>query len=174
MSIKLDEQELFDIKQKFLREIPHPILIQKQIDRLSKKAEDSFGHQEVEFSQRELESFLKEYTLVLMPIKLSVSNAQTGEALRRALSSLLFCQNKLISKLSEYVIAFNSEKFKDIKMSTTIDVYAIQKFISENSLKESEINAYLCSAFEKADSESISILTESVVRAKKIEDYGKL
>jgi thymidine phosphorylase len=171
----MDDQQLFELKQKFLREVPHPTIIKNHIKRLDNSigADEQINAVFVE-SESELENFLLEYQAKLMPIKLEVANGKGPEQLANSLLKLLKLQQNLIRKLGSYEIDSQSEKFKEIKLSTAFDTHKLMKFLRSDNIKESEINAYLWTAFEQSNRTEYSILTEAVVRAKKIIDYEQI
>lgn len=175
MDSNKEEQLLFDVKQKFLREIPHPTIIRKNAERLASSVSLELNFEkQVLVTDVSLENFLENTISELMTIKLKVSNSQNAEELAHSLLQLWKVQSKLIARLASYEIDNRHESFTTVKMSDPLDPYKILKYLRSSLIRESEINDYLCRAFEKLDSEPLSILTEAVVRAKKIIDYEQV
>ncbi len=175
MNSNKDEQLLFDVKQKFLREIPHPTIIRKNAERLASSIKfDLVFETQTEALDDKLEEFLEATISELMSVKLKVSNSPDARELSQSLLELWKVQTKLIKRIADYDIGIKHEKFDAVKMSEPLDPYKILKYLKSSDISESEINDYLCVAFEKLDSEPLSILTEAVVRAKKIIDYEQV
>ena len=168
----MTEETLFEIKQKFLREIPHPKLIQKQIDRL-KEFEKEGMRADVHLSQGELKliPFLENYIAVILTLKLGISNAVDGSALLSSLINLNSVQLALIAKLASCMpeeAEFEGEK---IKQSNPIDAYKLLKELTDNGVDDKDLKDYLCTQLEKGP-EGYTELTKSVIQAKKIEEHG--
>ncbi len=167
--------QLFEQKQKFLREIPHPKLILKEI----KKLEHTLNLQEKsqlnysvvviteEVLKQELEAFLEGYISDQLQLKHKVSIAQSASELHAVLISLYQFQVMLLKKLQSYVSKTLIIEDKEIKMSTSIDAYNILKRIRELNLKEKEIKDYLCDVI-KAQKKPFDTLVENCLRANKI------
>ncbi|MEZ4923376.1 MAG: hypothetical protein R2780_09420 [Crocinitomicaceae bacterium] len=163
----ITEQDLFEIKQKFLREIPHPKLIQKQIDRLKAfHCSEYVEHLEYEM---ELMPFMESYLGALMPLKLRISNAQSGDELLTALAQLQSFQLLLIKKLSAYYIYDVKVDDGSVKQSDPFDVYLYMKELQLANVKENEIKDYLWQQFAKNDPNLFSDFAKGVLRARKIE-----
>ncbi|MEO9531466.1 MAG: hypothetical protein ABJG68_14275 [Crocinitomicaceae bacterium] len=165
MIASLSEEQLFDIKQKFLRTIPHPKLILKQILRIDKSFE--FKHGDYSHSKT-LSDELNEYESDLLRLKLDISNAKEASALSNSLKNLLQLQYQLIYKLSSYAPISELDQETDIKMSDPFETYELFKFLKANDITESEIKNYLCKELKSEIEGPFSILVTSVLRAKKI------
>lgn len=165
---RLNAEEIFEIKQKFLRTVPHPKLILKQINRLNK----SYVPEPAVISKLNLKVFLEKYISDELSLKLTISNAKETESLERALISLMDLHSSLISKLADYYSPVFTEE-PAIKQSDSFDVYNILKNLNEFDLHETEIKKYLCDELKTASLKTISPLGIAVVRAKKIETYGR-
>ncbi|UKN02672.1 hypothetical protein K6119_03985 [Paracrocinitomix mangrovi] len=169
---KSEAELLFDVKQKFLREIPHPKLIQKQIDYLQVKfqlVETDNVFKPIDTAS--LVDFFEEYISLLMPLKLRVSNAKDAAKLNSQLLKLKHLQQNLIENLAALVeeIDFDIEKYSSVKQSEPFDVYQFSKELKEKALKtDNEIKDYLCQQIESKEAEELSELTKGVVRAVKI------
>src|SRR5690606_15342617 len=94
-------EQIFEIKQKFLREIPHPKLIMKQINRLDEQPVSEEEVVKIDFSDGLL-LFLEQYMSTLLEIKLKIANAAEAVELRKYLINLYFLQQQLITNLSVY------------------------------------------------------------------------
>jgi hypothetical protein len=165
MKVALSEDQLFEIKQKFLRTIPHPKLILKQILRLDKGFSFKAGPK---VSASNLIDYIEGYEIELLAIKLKISNAKDDTALLTVLVDLLSSQYSLIQKLASYCPKLENELEYKIKMSDPFETYAIFKFLKEEELKESEIKNYLYKELENDRAKEPSVLAVSVLRAKKI------
>ena len=165
----LSNQDLFEIKQKFLREIPHPKLILKQINKLSGQ-KDISGLTEMD-PKIDLKDYLKEYLNQLMPLKLNISNARSEMDLKRALQQLYCLQNGLIQKLYTYFTTDVEIDDSEIKQSAPMDVYIYLKEIESQNVKESDIKNYLCRQFKNDQFNKFTDLAKAVLQARKIEEY---
>ena len=165
---ELTADQLFEIKQKFLQEIPHPKLIQKQLDKLTFYQSTTSSNSSLkEAEDMELTPFLAWYIQELMDVKLQISNASDGLKLYEAIDQLLQIHNLLIKKLYNYFPENTSAKDEQIKQSDAIDAYIIWKELQSSKVTENEIKDYLCSQFEQ-ETESYSEFTKAVLRARKI------
>lgn len=169
---ELTNQQLFEIKQKFLREIPHPKLIVKQLKFLNVETPDLSEGSYAEPEQ--LAENLNTYISNLMQLKLSISNAASGLDLGSNLVQLHALQSQLIAKLSSYCPE-SYELFEEdgIKQSDPFDVYSYIKELGTQGLQENEIKDYLCKQFELADPAQFTELAKGVVRARKIIAHGR-
>lgn len=171
--------ELFDIKQKFLREIPHPKLIRKQIWQIRVKGKlgekEELPYSEIilnkEEKSRGLEEFLDGYIKAVLMLKHQVSQATDYSSLETVLISLFSGEIKMLKKLQTYLEVSNEYPDGDIKMSAPMDQYQILKRIRELKLNENEIKPYLCKQIE-ADSNEFDVLTRSCLQANKILMHG--
>lgn len=163
--------QLFEIKQKFLREVPHPKLITAQLKRLG--VSDVVSHDKIKLSQQSLPHYLEKYLNDLMPLKLKISNANSKEELAELLLQLLHKQTRLIRVLASFYPDEVKMNDADVKQSERMDVYAVLKELQEHQLEsENEINTYLCKRLETAEKNDLSGLTRLVVQAKKIVNHG--
>lgn len=167
--------QLFEQKQKFLREIPHPKLILKEIKKLeqllSLQEKNQLNYSVVvlteEVLMQELVVFLEGYISDQLQLKHKVSIAQSASELYAVLTSLYQFQVALLKKLQCYVPQKVMIDDKEIKMSNSIDAYNILKRIRELNLKEKEIKDYLCDVI-KAQKKPFDTLVENCLRANKI------
>lgn len=163
----MNTEELFLIKQKFLKEIPHPRIIKKYIDRL--------GGGEVEqavspSADLPLSAALDIYLEELMKSKLQIANSQDDKQLQQALKVLYSEHLVLLQKMANY---WDSDEFvipEDIKLSQPIDAYAISKFIRDNNIGETEIKRYLRDQFEAG--ERSNFLYQNVAQAFRLTEDG--
>lgn len=164
----MNTEDLFEIKQKFLRTIPHPKLILKQILRLKSE----FEVEELTLTDSSLVEVLTDYIDQEMRLKLGIANAQDAESLSSLLISLMNLHNSLIAKLASYS---TSDLIipSTIKMSDPFDAYALLKSLKALDLNETEIKQYLCTAQDASTDKMNTELYIAVVRAKKIEDHGR-
>lgn len=171
--------ELFDIKQKFLREIPHPKLILKQI----KKIEMNQGYnapRALDYSSYPLTKSNEELTLVQfldehihagLGLKHQISLSNTYDQLKDSLAQLIDHQVQLMRKLKTYLPFMDSYPDQEIKQSKPLDPYAVLKLIQKQNLKENEIKNYLCILL-KAGEENSNTLLEACLQANKILGNG--
>lgn len=164
----MKEEQLFEIKQKFLQIIPHPKLIQKQIDRLKEfeQKEDEQGFIEIDLNAS-LASIFEQYISELLKLKLKIANSTGGTELYINLCNLKKAQNNLIKSLISYYPENCVVDDSSVKQSDPFDVYALLKELQEEKINENEIKDYLCKQFE-ADTVMLSELAKAVLRARKI------
>lgn len=167
----MTEEELFQIKQKFLREIPHPKLISKHIDRLAEVQSDSRELIALE-TGLELKMYLEKYLQDTLALKLRIANAASAKILRSELLSLYRVQLGLIQKLYQYYPQNAAYEDDHIKQSEAFDVHALIKELNREKISENQINNYLYQQFNEAP-ESYSELTKAILRAAKIQNHGR-
>ena len=170
--------ELFEIKKRFLQEIPHPRLIVKAIQQLTKNYDlpeislDSFQTNLLGFQEKNeaLLPFLERYLQKNLRTKHAISMAETPTKLRHSLRILLYEQWMLFLKLQAYLPEDANFPDQELKMSAPIEVYEVIKWIRHENLQESEIKNYLyTNIFEK--STEFDSLTIACLRANKIIRY---
>jgi hypothetical protein len=167
--------QLFEQKQKFLREIPHPKLILKEMKVLKRINPElditplTYGRIEMLTEQRDasLKSFLDRHINDTLQIKHSISLAQSAEVLFEILQGLFISHVRLLKKLQSYLCKFQDGIDEDIKMSVPMDSYAVLKRITELNLKENEIKDYLCKEI-KAQEKPLDTIAINCLRANKI------
>ena len=171
--------ELFDYKQKFLREIPHPRLLAQQayqlrikgkLDHTDKKTYATVAltpEDQAEDLMRFLENLIQEE----LRLKHQIAQAAGYEELVDTIERLFDLRVRFLLKLQSYLTPQASFPDEAIKMSTSMDVYAILKWIQTLNLKENEIKNYLCREIEKGAQEA-DILVNSCLQANKILQYG--
>jgi hypothetical protein len=165
----LSKEALFEIKQKFLRVVPHPKLISKQLNKL--------GVQEDEVrpisSSGDMIVFMRYYLDTLMPLKLGIANGKTSEEIGKKILDLLHLQRSLIHELSscfpEVIMEIDDSQ---IKQSSPFDVYQYIKELQGLHIGQDEIKQYLCEQFKKNDPSEFSEFAKGVLRARKIEGNG--
>ncbi len=170
--------QLFEQKQKFLREIPHPKLILKEM-RVLKRINNELDLTALTFDQIELiteqnenslESFLDHHIQDTLRIKQNVSQAQSVDLLFETLHVLFISHVVMLKKLQSYMTCFEEGIDQDIKMSVPIDTYTVLKRIHELNLKENEIKDYLCNEI-KAQEKPLDAIVINCLRANKILSY---
>lgn len=170
---------IFEIKQKFMREIPHPKLIQKQIKRAETlgnlSAQQDLNYQQFSLNAAEneadLHTFLSQHIIETSQRKHKVTQAQTFDDLRNALIALYAHQLSLLLKLQNYVDSSWQIEDDKIKMSAPIDAYEILKRIRELNLDENEIKDYLCKEI-MVEKRAIDVIVVTCLRAHKILRHG--
>jgi hypothetical protein len=165
---QLSSEQLFEIKQKFLQQIPHPKLIRKQIMVLERDAVNEINAVLPLNSKNDLLVFFEGYMASLLSLKLSISNSKTADILRKDLIELLALQNSLIEKLASYYPTKGVDMAFKVKQSDPFDVYAFKKELEANELTENEIKNYLCQQVKNKENSGISELTKAVIRARTI------
>ena len=164
----MTEEQLFEIKQKFLQVIPHPKLIQKQIERLKKFELDGIPIKEIALQRKgTLQNFLSDHISESLNMKLKIANAKNGGDLYQYLCVLKKQQNLLIQKLISYFPQNVEVNDSSIKQSDPFDTYVYLKELKDQNVKENEIKDYLCTQFRKEPSMQ-SELAKGVLRARKI------
>ena len=170
---ELSSQQLFEIKQKFLMDIPHPKLIQKHLTSLSKQPDLKIDSSNLGIDKTaSLLDYLKSYLDELMPLKLNIANANTRSELRNCLKNLLVIQSNLIQKVASYYPAEAKIESDKIKQSEPFNVYNYIKELEKEQIEENQIKSYLCLQFEASESDKLSEFGKAVVRAKKIDEHG--
>ncbi|NOQ72040.1 MAG: hypothetical protein GQ574_08570 [Crocinitomix sp.] len=167
--------QLFEQKQKFLREIPHPKLILKEmriLQRINPELDlTALTFEKIKMNADEkstpLESFLESHILNELLAKQKISQALDVSPLFEALHNLFKQQVLLLKKLQSYLPTIAEGIDKDVKMSVPFDTYNMLKRIRELNLKEKEIKDYLCNVI-KAQEKPFRILVENCLRANKI------
>ncbi|MEX1001837.1 MAG: hypothetical protein WDZ35_06970 [Crocinitomicaceae bacterium] len=164
----ISEEELFQIKQKFLQHIPHPKLIRKQLRLLSR-----FVNKETKPEQNklpldmELGDYLNQYTALLLQLKLKIANTRNAEPLFSYLNELLNLHERYIQKLLTYLPDCDYDE-SSIKQSDPFDAHTLSTELKANTLSDNEIMPYLCKQFSGCTANDYSELGKAVIRAKKI------
>ena len=167
--------QLFELKQKFLREIPHPKLILKEI-KILKRINPEIDFSELRYDQVEmnateksgtLESFLENQVQKELQDKQSISQALDTETLFQSLFTLFQHQVVFLKKLQSYLPVIAEGVDKEVKMSSPFNAYHLLKRIHELNLKENEIKDYLCRVI-KAQEKPLDIIAINCLRANKI------
>ncbi|MFT5824183.1 MAG: hypothetical protein ACI8ZM_005449 [Crocinitomix sp.] len=167
--------QLFEQKQKFLRETPHPKLILKEMKVLNRINSEldltALIFEKIEMNAVEksiaLESFLESHIQNELFAKQKISQALEVSSLFEALHGLFKHQTLLLKKLQSYLPTIDEGVDKEVKMSASFDTYKMLKRIHELNLKEKEIKDYLCDEI-KAQEKPFNILVENCLRANKI------
>ena len=168
-------EELFEIKQKFLRVTPHPKLIKKQIDKLDKLVQEE---NDIRIITSELDTsssladYLENYIAKILKIRLEIANAKEAVCLKNNLKELLLLQESLILKLASYAEEIEITQFDNVKMSDDFGAYAILKFIRVENIEENKIKPYLYTQIN-TDLKTEKPLLIACVRAKKILEYDR-
>lgn len=171
----MSEQLIFEIKQKFLREVPHPKLIQSSIDRLGRLTDEAL--EVVPIVSRSVDSctnFLNDYLTDLGSLKLAISNAASAQDLRSNLAALKFMHLELIDYLSELSKNLPDDYLpeSEVKLSTSIDAYAILRFLKARFKNDNEIKEYLRSLDSKEENDFILHLIRSRQIIAQLEKNG--
>jgi len=174
------EEELFSIKSKFLREIPHPKLILKAIDQTKKLISDFNSTRESEHLiqlpdkvfENNLKNSLMQHSDFLLQLKLKISQAQLPGELYIALNELYFIHSSMIKQLSTYLPELESYPDSAIKISDSFDSYALSRFIETAQLNENEIKAYICNSILNKPALNFDMLTIACLRSKKIIEHA--
>ena len=109
-----------------------------------------------------------------MRTKLKIANSHAKSELATLLNDLYHLHFGLINQLANYRTNINLNLFSEIKISAAFDAHQIVKFLDANEIEESEINGYLCAALKETALDEMSVLTASIIRAKKIIDYEQI
>lgn len=167
----LNPEELFELKNKFLRDIPHPKLIFKAIKTIQPSAIlPTYENSQV---KADLFEHIEHYSSVLLDIKLRISQSKTSEELLPILNALLTEQMRLIWKLSQYILTDSFFGFDEIKQSGPIDYYLIKKSRALFPEADNKIKEYLCSELNAHENGSeLNSLLVPFFRAKKIVQNG--
>lgn len=174
-----NRQILFEIKQKFLREIPHHKLIAKQIKQLDVKFElDKVALPsllETKLSEENhtlsLVDYLSAYIQINLKRKHQISLALEPLTLRNELIELIREQFQFLLKLNAYVVLEKEIDLSSIKISDSIDAYFVLKSILQLNLQENEIKNYLCDIIKIENGEE-SPLKEVFLRVHKTILHG--
>ena len=144
--INTDESKmaLFDLKQKFLRQIPHPRLIQSAMKKAARFDDQKYEEQTLSAvkltkNQKDayLTDFLEQAILRELHLKHQISLANSFSKLIAALQDLYEHQVQLCWKLNGYMtVDFESTHLDAIKMSDPFDLYEILKAVDKGMSKE--------------------------------------
>ncbi len=168
---KLDESILFEIKQKFFNEIPHPKLIKKEITKISSNL-DFIDQIDQHSDSRELNTYLNAYLTDLLKLKLAIANSKETIQLYTSLKELYILQNSMISKLASYVAKSDDLPLGHLKLSGSIDAFKIVQELKSTSTEESEISEYIWQEISNKNIEDFTVITNECLRAFKIKMNG--
>lgn len=167
--------QLFEQKQKFLREIPHPKLILKEM-KILKRIKPELDLIELTFDQVEMNTEQKSVSLVSfldshiqneLFAKQKISQSLDILPLFQALHTLFKHQVLLLKKLQSYLPVIAKDADKEVKMSAPFDTYNMLKRIHELNLKENEIKDYLCNIINVQE-KPLDVIVINCLRANKI------
>jgi len=168
---ELTIEELFELKNKFLREIPHPKLIYKAIKSIELHA-NSPEYADLSVGSTLFET-IEHYGAKVLNLKLKISQSKSSVELLTALKELNIEHMRLIKKLSEYVNDEDVAHFPDIKQSGAVDYYIIKKAQSNFPKQDNEIKEYLCKEFNaQNEGQDPNPILVPFIRAKKIVNHG--
>jgi len=180
-TLKMDalKVELFEIKQKFLREIPHYKLIAREIKSIEFKCKirptDFEEIQSIKINdsikKEHLKDYLENHINAELALKHKIALTETFKGLNDHLKVLYQLKIQLLKKLQSYLQVSNNLPDKDIKMSTIIDPYKVIKTIDELMLDENQIKDYLCDKLTVVKPDFDPLL-EACLRANKIILHG--
>jgi hypothetical protein len=170
MEDEIDDR-LFEIKARFLRDVPHPKLIQKGMEQARALA----GVQLTAFESAEnlpdtdLSAFLTGTVERILKLKLAISQAVTPAELYAGLKGLYETQLALLQKLASYLPVMEDYPDKGLKISDPVDGYPVWRFISTYGLSEDEIKPYICRSLENEKAHgTYDVLTTACLRSRKI------
>lgn len=165
-----EELELFTIKTKFFREIPHPKLILKAINQVEKliSIPPMLKNAEINFDRSNLADVLKSHSEKIYALKTSIAHAANPSDLFLALNELYEWQQALVIRLNQYLPVEANYDFPEIKQSDPIDSYAVLTFITQHALAENQIKTYICNEVEAKNPKEFSILTRVCLQCRKI------
>lgn len=168
------ELELFTIKTKFFREIPHPKLILKAINQVEKLMNHAplYDDRANDFGDANLTVVLKSHTEKIIAFKTAIAHADEPEALFLALNELYEWHWSLILRMTLYLPELASYPDGEIKQSDPIDSYSVLAFIMAKGLTENQIKAYICKELETTEPDQFSILTKCCLQSRKIVANG--
>jgi hypothetical protein len=168
------ELELFTIKTKFFREIPHPKLILKAINQVEKLLDHTplFDIGVIDFGQADLTSVLKSHSDKIFALKTAIAHAEKPEELFLALNELYQWHWALILRMSQYLPEQTVFSDEGIKQSDPVDSYAVLTFIKSTGLPENQIKTYICNELETTKPDQFSILTKRCIQCRKIVANG--
>lgn len=169
-----EELELFTIKTKFFREIPHPKLILKAINQVEKLMNQPpmYDDHLIDFGQSDLVSVLKAHSEKIVALKTAIAHAEKAEEVFLALNELYHWQWSLILRMTLYLPEHANYPDAEIKQSDPIDSYTVLTFIKTKGLAENQIKAYICNELETTKPDQFSILTKCCLQCRKIVANG--
>ena len=165
------EQQLFEIKSKFLRHVPHPRLIRKSIEQVKALAGTDlveFESEQPSYSDVTLTHALTAATEDLLKLKLAISGSETASELYANLIALYNLHWALLARLASYLPVLNEYPDHEIKQSDPVDSYETWRFISRAGLSENEIKPYICKAISGRAPADFDELTIACLRSRKI------
>lgn len=168
------ELELFTIKTKFFREIPHPKLILKAINQVEKLMNhtplyDNFAN---DFGEIDLAAALKSHAEKIVALKTAIAHADEPEPLFLALNELYEWHWSLILRMTLYLPVMADYPDAEIKQSDPIDSYTVLTFIKAIGLSENQIKTYICNELETTKPDQFSILAKCCLQCRKIVANG--
>jgi hypothetical protein len=168
------ELELFTIKTKFFREIPHPKLILKAINQVEKLMNQTpmFDELEINYGQKDLSEILKSHSEKIIALKTVIAHAEKPEEVFLALNELYQWHWSMIRRLALYLPEHTTFSDEEIKQSDPIDSYSIYTFIKAAGLSENQIKTYICNELETTKPNQFSILTKCCLQCRKIVAHG--
>jgi len=176
---------LFDLKLKFLQQIPPLKLIDasiKKIERLN-VAFNSLVNLEPHFVLTKinvnwsdsLDVALNGYQLSLTKIRLKIANTLNGLDLIEQLNLLKSLQIELFFKFDLYDSNFKSDPNQyPIKLSDEINVFNVQTELKELGIQDNKISEYIRAQIQNKKFDNFSTLTKAVINAKKQIEFNEL
>ncbi|MBI3133065.1 MAG: hypothetical protein HYZ14_00175 [Bacteroidetes bacterium] len=163
------ELELFTIKSKFFREIPHPKLILKAIGQVEKMVQAVPVIPALpDFSKADLTTLLQAHSDAVYALKSAISKAEKPAGLYLSLNELYQWHVMLITRLSSYLPEGIELPDQDIRQSDAVDSYRILQYIKSAGLSENQIKTYICAEIEAKEPKEFSPLTRVCLQSRKI------
>lgn len=171
------DDALFEYKAKFLQQIPPLKLIEgimKKIVRVNTAYHVFYpddSSQDTNTSIVEIETldvFLQSYQTTLSTLRLSITNALSGDHLLEGINELILHQRNLFRLLSECLGEgkLDIDQYP-IKLSEEIDVFKLQLELKALGLDHTKISEYIRAQINDLDFEEFAYVTQAVINAEK-------
>jgi hypothetical protein len=165
------DERLFEIKSRFLRDVPHPKLIRKGMQQARTLAGDlltDFENTE-DLQNTDLSTFLTATVEKILKLKLAISQSTTPSELYQGLKGLYQRQWALLQALASYLPARADYPDEDLRISDPVDGYLVWRFINTSGLSEDEIKPYICKSLENEEARGgRDVLITACLRSRKI------
>lgn len=167
------ELELFAIKSKFFRDIPHPKLILKALNQVEKMVNYPPLVSDEVLPINSLEERLQHHSDRSYALKSAISRADRPETLYVCLQALYTLHQNLVDTLASFVPEGVTLPETTIKQSDPLDSYKVLAFLKEAGLAEDQIKGYICAEMNKGLDEPLSLITRVCIQAVKINSNGR-